>query len=142
MFNLAAHHSDTAVLLVREALGTFFAISGYHKCFYAPTRNKITGLFNRLGVAWARWPVTLGEFFGGLALIGGFLTAPASVGLLVIMFGAFKLDTWALIKAKQPCDPCDWVAKTICTPEGLLIVGLLAVIAGGLNPYSIDALLF
>ena len=134
---LSFHAPDAALFFVREVLGAFFLISGFNKVFYPPLHQKISGFFNRLGVGWAVWPVTLGEMFGGAALVLGFLVPAAVIGLLIIMAGAIKLDTWAAIKAKQPRNFFDFISKAICTSESLLVVGLLAmwaIAASGVVP--------
>lgn len=126
----------------RLALGTFFAISGAHKVFDPDVREKMTGLFTRLGVAWARPAVSLGELAGGAGLITGTLTQIAAGGLMVILAGAIYLDVWAAdIAGKHPRDTADWVAKTLYCPEVLMFWLLASVILLGPGPLSIDSFL-
>jgi putative oxidoreductase len=76
-----------ASLFLRIGLGTVFAFHGYPKVF---------GEGAALGTAWAGdgYPaiiqvlVSWGEFVGGLAILAGFLTPLAALGIIIIMAGA------------------------------------------------------
>ena len=77
---------DMALLLVRVIVGFIFAMHGAQKLFGAfggPGIIKMGEMMGPLG-----YLVTIGEFFGGLGLIFGFLTRFSAASLIVIMIGA------------------------------------------------------
>lgn len=77
---------DTGLFLIRLGLGIVFVIAGLGKIMdvgaFAPA------VWNSMVLAWL---VSLGEFFGGLSLITGFLMRYATWGLTLIMLGALVL---------------------------------------------------
>lgn len=77
---------EYAPLFLRIGLGVVFLYHGYGKVFGAETD---------LGSAWnPRLPTVLqimvswGEFIGGIAILLGFLTDFAALGIIIIMIGA------------------------------------------------------
>lgn len=117
-----------ALLILTFIPGLFFAVSGFRKLFFRHVREKVFGLFDKLGVAApVRWMIVGGEFFGGLGLMTGILSQWAALGLLLIMFGAYFLDTLPGIKKAAPDGYSGWCSKLICNPEALLIVCLMAI---------------
>jgi putative oxidoreductase len=77
---------DISLLVVRVIVGIIFVAHGSQKLF---------GAFDGLGLAKTvemmgplGYPVTIGEFFGGLGLIAGFLCRFSAASLIVIMAGA------------------------------------------------------
>jgi putative oxidoreductase len=75
-----------AGLFLRIGLGVVFIFHGY---------GKIFGEGAALGSAWnPQMPVIMnilvswGEFIGGIAILTGFLTSLASLGIIIIMVGA------------------------------------------------------
>lgn len=132
---------DAGLAVLHVATGLFFTISGARKTFNPVVHKKVTGLFVDRGVPFAEWPVPLGEFFGGLGLLFGVLTQSAALGLILIMLGAFYLDTFKVVAAKNPTSKWDWVAKCLCTAEGQLIVVLTTLALTGAGAYSGDALI-
>jgi putative oxidoreductase len=77
---------DLSLLIVRVVVGVIFAMHGAQKLF---------GVFGGMGLAKTvemmgplGYPVTIGEFFGGLGLILGFLSRFSAASLIVIMGGA------------------------------------------------------
>lgn len=77
---------DFCLLLMRVAVGVIFAAHGSQKLFGAfggPGLAKMVEMMGPLG-----YLVTIGEFFGGLGLIVGFLCRFSSASLIVIMLGA------------------------------------------------------
>src|SRR4051794_37424498 len=80
---------DVALLVVRVIVGTIFAAHGAQKLFGAfggPGLSATVGMMGPLG-----YPVTIGEFFGGVGLIVGFLTRFSAASLIVIMLGAIGM---------------------------------------------------
>ncbi len=78
---------DVSLLLVRVIVGVIFA---------AHARKNSSGAFGGAGLAETvtqmgsplGYLVTIGEFFGGLGLVVGFLTRFSAASLIVIMIGA------------------------------------------------------
>lgn len=135
---------DIVSTMLRFSLGLFFFSSGLHKTFVKDVRNKVWALFDSLGVGhpFVKWPVPLGELFGGLGLFFGCLTAPASCGLMLILAGAICLDCWQVdVVAKHPRNPLDWIAKTVYMPEFLLMLCLAATLVLGPGRLSMDYLI-
>lgn len=80
---------DVSLLLVRVIVGTIFAAHGAQKLFGAfggPGLSNVVESMGTLG-----YPVTIGEFFGGLGLIVGFLCRFSAASLIVIMCGAIAI---------------------------------------------------
>jgi|SRR5688572_376098 len=92
-----ASHDRTAVdmslLVVRVVAGIIFAAHGAQKLFGAFGGPGLAGITaeppNGLGLL--GYPVAIGEFFGGLGLIFGFLTRFSAASLIVIMIGAIAM---------------------------------------------------
>lgn len=83
---------DYAVLSLRIALGIIFVYHGYQKLFGGLTGTS--QFFTSLGIPLASFfavVVALVEFFGGIALLIGFLTRWAAVLLGINMLVAFFL---------------------------------------------------
>lgn len=86
-------YSDSGLLLLRIGLGVMFIYHGYPKLAGGPEKWERVGLaMSFLGISF--FPVFWGfmaaisEFFGGLFLILGFLTRPASIFLMLTMIVA------------------------------------------------------
>jgi putative oxidoreductase len=80
---------EIALLIVRVIAGIIFAAHGAQKLFGAfdgPGLAQTVKMMGTLG-----YFVTIGEFFGGLGLIVGFLTRFSAASLLVIMLGAIAV---------------------------------------------------
>jgi uncharacterized membrane protein YphA (DoxX/SURF4 family) len=135
---------NAALTLNRIALGTFFAISGYHKLFNASRHATLTRTLQDDGVHAVpimRWLLPSAEFSGGLALIVGFLSVLAAAGLFMISAGALALDAIKRIRSWQPLDRADWLGDLLYVPESLYCIGLTVVILGGPGPWSLDAII-
>jgi len=133
---------NVALTLNRVALGTFFAISGYHKLFNASRHATLTRTLQDDGVHAVpimRWLLPSAEFAGGCALIIGLLSVLAAFGLFVICAGAFALDAVKRIRAWQPIDRADWLGDLLYVPEALYCIGLTVVMLAGPGPWSLDA---
>lgn len=137
-----AHAPYLALTLNRVALGVFFAISGYHKLFNASRHAALTRTLQDDGVhglPLMQWLLPSAEFSGGWALILGFLTVLAALGLFVICAGAIAFDAVKRVRAWQPIDRADWIGDLLYIPEALYCIGLTVVILGGPGPWSLDA---
>jgi len=135
---------DSALLLDRLALGTFFAISGFHKLWNPVRRASLAETFKADGCYTPAnmYAIPGGEFMGGLALLLGFMTPIAAAGLVIICAGACFFDGLKRIKAWAPLDRFDWVDDVLYLPEALYILLLAILIMGGPGRYSLDAYLW
>src|SRR5262245_20000671 len=80
---------DGSLLIVRVVAGTIFAAHGAQKLlgvFGGPGLAAVVEMMGPLG-----YLVTIGEFFGGLGLIVGFLCRFSAASLIVIMLGAIAM---------------------------------------------------
>jgi uncharacterized membrane protein YphA (DoxX/SURF4 family) len=159
---------NAALAVLHIATGVFFTTTGTRKCFMPDVRAKVCGMFDRYGVPKpAQFAVIVGELLGGLGLLFGCLTHAAAAGLLIILAGAYKLDTWPAVKTKQEWKtvtryypsstfylpgyyakhvvPASWsqlLSNALCTPEAQLFVILAAIALAGAGSFSIDALIW
>jgi putative oxidoreductase len=139
-----AQAPDAALTLNRIALGVFFVISGYHKLFNASRHAALTRTLQDDGVhdvPIMRWLLPSAEFGGGWALIIGFLSVLAALGLFVICAEACILDAVKRIRAWQPIDRADWLGDLLYIPETLYCIGLTVVMLGGPGKWSLDAII-
>jgi uncharacterized membrane protein YphA (DoxX/SURF4 family) len=142
LITLGANAPEAALTLNRVAIGTFFAISGYHKLFNASRHAVLVGTLKDSGVPAVRimqWLVPGVEFSAGCALIIGLLSALAAFGLFVITFTAIALDGVKRIHAWMPINRADWVGDVLYLPETLYCVALAVVMLAGPGPWSLDA---
>ncbi len=79
---------DIALLLVRIIVGVIFAAHGSQKLFGAFGGGGLAKTVEMMGGGVIPYLVTIGEFFGGLGLIFGFLSRFSAASLIVIMVGA------------------------------------------------------
>jgi len=115
-----------AGVLLRLGLGIIFTYHGLGKVFSAETS---------MGTAWnPGMPVVLqtlvawGEFLGGLAILGGFLTELAALGIIIIMLGAIIAVHW-----KNGFSMMNGGFEY----NYLIIMACLALIAAGAGPLSV-----
>lgn len=81
---------DLSLLIVRVVAGAIFAIHGSQKMFGAFDGPGLEGIVKFLGPI--GYAVAVGEFFGGLGLIVGFLSRFSAASLIVIMIGAIAMQ--------------------------------------------------
>jgi putative oxidoreductase len=77
---------DWALLIARVVVGIIFTAHGVQKLFGAfggPGLSAVVQMMGPLG-----YLVTIGEFFGGLGLIFGFLSRFSAASITLIMLGA------------------------------------------------------
>src|SRR5438128_11468218 len=84
---------DFALLVVRVIVGIIFVAHGAQKLFGVFGGPGLEAMVQPPpnGMGLLGYPVTIGEFFGGLGLIVGFLTRFSAASLIVIMLGAIGL---------------------------------------------------
>lgn len=80
---------DISLLALRVVVGIIFAVHGAQKLFGAFGGQGLEPIVKMMGPI--GYPVTIGEFFGGLGLIVGFLSRFSAASLIVIMFGAIAM---------------------------------------------------
>jgi len=80
---------DVALLVARVVVGVIFAAHGSQKMFGAFGGPGLQGIVQMMGPI--GYLVAIGEFFGGLGLVFGFLTRFSAASLIVIMGGAIQM---------------------------------------------------
>jgi putative oxidoreductase len=80
---------DVALLVGRVVVGIIFAAHGSQKLFGAFGGPGLAVVVQGMGPI--GYLVTIGEFFGGLGLIVGFLSRFSAAALIVIMIGAIVM---------------------------------------------------
>jgi putative oxidoreductase len=80
---------DGSLLLMRVIVGVIFAAHGAQKMFGAFEGKGLEATVEMMGPI--GYLVAIGEFFGGLGLVVGFLTRFSAASLIVIMIGAIAL---------------------------------------------------
>jgi putative oxidoreductase len=128
-----------AILLVRVALGLFFAISGANKLFVAGSTQTM-----RRALVEAKVPfpdlmtyfVSGVEFVGGSLLTVGLLSSPACVALLVDMLVATA--TSKLSALPKGVSPLNWLDDFLYLPEVLYVLFFIWLICSGPGKFSVD----
>src|SRR6266550_3223805 len=84
---------DVALLVVRVVVGIICAAHGAQKLFGVFGGPGLAAMVQPPpnGMGLLGYPVTIGEFFGGLGLIVGFLCRFSAASLILIMLGAIAL---------------------------------------------------
>jgi putative oxidoreductase len=84
---------DVSLLLVRVFAGVIFSAHGAQKLFGAFGGPGLKAMVAEPpdGLGLLGYPVSVGEFFGGLGLIVGFLSRFSAASLIVIMIGAIAM---------------------------------------------------
>jgi putative oxidoreductase len=89
---------DVSLLLLRVVVGVIFAVHGAQKLFGVWDGPGLSAMMEPPGPPPAPgmgpvlgFLVTIGEFFGGVGLIVGFLTRFSAASLIVIMIGAIAM---------------------------------------------------
>lgn len=82
---------ELSLLVVRVIVGVIFAIHGAQLMFGAFGGPGLTKTVEMLGLGPVGYLVCIGQFFGGLGLIFGFLSRFSAASLIVIMVGAIAM---------------------------------------------------
>ena len=80
---------DISLLVMRVIVGVIFVAHGSQKLLGVFGGPGLAGVVEMMGPV--GYLVTIGEFFGGLGLIFGFLSRFSAASLIVIMIGAIVL---------------------------------------------------
>lgn len=129
---------DVSLLIVRVIVGVIFAAHGSQKllgAFGGPGLSKVVEMMGPIG-----YLVTIGEFFGGLGLIVGFLCRFSAASLIVIMIGAI-----GMVHGKNGFFLGHGPDSTLATAGyeyNLALIGLLApILLAGPGQFSIGRFL-
>ena len=128
-----------AILLVRVALGLFFAISGANKLFVA-SRTKLA--YETLVKAKVPFPHEMTYFVSGVEFVGGSLVAvgllssPACAALLIDMIVAILTNT--LSTMPEGLSPLNWLDDFLYLPEVLYVLFFIWLICSGSGKFSVD----
>ncbi|HWB00191.1 MAG TPA: DoxX family protein [Pirellulales bacterium] len=129
---------DVALLVVRVVVGVIFMAHGAQKLFGAfggPGLAAVVGMMGPIG-----YPVAIGEFFGGLGLVVGFLTRFSAASLILIMLGAIGMvhGKNGFFLGHAP----DSTMATAGFEYNLALIGLLApILIAGAGKFAIGRLL-
>jgi putative oxidoreductase len=130
-----------AILLVRTALGLFFAISGGNKLFVA---SRTQAMYETLVAARVPLPrlmtylVSAVEFAGGGLLIVGLLSSLVSAALLADMVVAILTTSLSAMPKGLP--PLNWLDDFLYLPEVLYALFFVWLICSGPGKFSVDHL--
>ncbi len=117
------------LLALRVAIGATFIVhgKGKFKLWKAGSTAPMLGMMRFLAVA---------ETLGGIAVLFGFLTQLAALGLGIIMLGAlrYKIFVWKL--------PFADTTKNGWELDLLILAACVALFLMGAGPFSIDSLWF
>jgi putative oxidoreductase len=115
---------DVALLVVRLIVGIIFTAHGAQKLLGAFGGPGLAAVVEKMGPL--GYPVTIGEFFGGLGLIVGFLCRFSAASLIVIMIGAIGMvhGQHGFFLSRGPTD----TLATAGFEDNLALIGLLAPI--------------
>lgn len=125
---------DTALAIVRVIVGAIFIAHGAQKLFGFGFGGTI-GFFTQIGAPLPTITaplIAILEFFGGIALVLGFLSRFVAIGLVLDMLGAI-----ALVHIKAGF----FAPKGVEFPLSLVALAAAIAIAGP-GAFSIDARLF
>ena len=128
-----------AILLVRVALGLFFAVSGGNKLFVA---SRTQAMYETLVGAKIPLPrlmtyfVSSVEFVGGCLLAVGLLSNLACFALVVNMVVAIL--TTELSAMPRGLSPLNWLDNFLYLPEVLYVLFFVWLICSGPGKFSVD----
>jgi putative oxidoreductase len=128
-----------AILLVRVSIGLFFAISGANKLFSADGTKPVYETLVKAKVPFPRqtaYFVSAVEFVGGSVVTVGFLSSPASFGLLIDMIVATA--TTAVSTLPKGLSPLSWLDDFLYLPEVLYVLFFIWLICSGPGRFSVD----
>jgi putative oxidoreductase len=117
---------EVALLIARILVGIVFMAHGAQKLFGAfggPGLSAFVQMMGPLG-----YLVAIGEFFGGLGIILGFLSRFSAASIIVIMLGAIamvhgKLGFFMNWTGKQPGEGFEYHLLAIAVLATILIAG-------------------
>ena len=136
-----ANSESWAILLVRVALGLFFAISGGNKLFVASRTKAMYETLVAVRVPFPRpmtYCVAAVEVVCGCLLAVGLLSSLACLTLLVDMLVAIL--TTNLAGLPKGLSPLNWLDDFLYLPEVLYVLFFVWLICSGPGKFSLDYL--
>jgi putative oxidoreductase len=128
-----------AILLVRVAIGLFFAISGANKLFVAGGTKPVYDTLVKAKVPFPRqtaYFVAGVEFVCGSMVAVGFLSSPASAALMIDMIVATLTSSLATLP--KGLSPLSWLDDLLYLPEVLYVLFFIWLICSGPGKFSVD----
>ena len=128
-----------AILLVRVAIGLFFAISGANKLFLAGGTKPVYETLVKAKVPFPRqtaYFVSGVEFACGSLVAVGLLSTPAGAALLIDMIVATL--TSAISTLPKGLSPLNWLDDFLYLPEVLYVLFFIWLICSGPGRFSVD----
>jgi putative oxidoreductase len=128
-----------AILLVRVAIGLFFAISGANKLFVAGGTKPVYDTLVKAKVPFPRqtaYFVAGVEFVCGSMVAVGFLSSPACVALMIDMIVATLTSSLATLP--KGLSPLSWLDDLLYLPEVLYVLFFIWLICSGPGKFSVD----
>ena len=128
-----------AILLVRVAIGLFFAISGGNKLFVAGGTKPVYETLVKAKVPFPRqtaYFVASVELVGGSLVTVGFLSSPACTALMIDMIVATL--TSSLSTLPKGLSPLSWLDDLLYLPEVLYVLFFIWLICSGPGKFSVD----
>ena len=128
-----------AILLVRLAIGLFFAISGANKLFVTGGTKPV---YETLVKAKVPFPRQTAYFVAGVELVCGSLVAlgcfssPACVALMIDMIVATLTE--AISTLPKGLSPLRWLDDLLYLPEVLYVLFFIWLICSGPGKFSVD----
>src|SRR5580704_8090794 len=128
-----------AILLVRVAIGVFFAISGATKLFVAGGTKPVYDTLVKAKVPFPKltaYFVSTVEFVCGSLLALGFLSSPACVALGIDMTVATLTSSLATIP--KGLSALNWLDDVLYLPEVLYVLIFVWLFCSGPGRFSVD----
>jgi putative oxidoreductase len=128
-----------AILLVRVAIGLFFAISGANKLFVPGGTKPVYDTLVKAKVPFPRqtaYFVASVEFVGGSLVTVGLLSSLACMALLIDMIVATL--TSAVSTLPKGLSPLSWLDDLLYLPEVLYVLFFTWLICSGPGKFSVD----
>jgi putative oxidoreductase len=134
-----ANLEQYAILLVRVAIGLFFAISGANKLFVAGGTKPVYETLVKAKVPFPKvtaYFVSGVEFVCGSLVAVGFLSTLGCVALLIDMIVAVLTN--ALSTLPKGLSPFNWLDDLLYLPEVLYVLIFTWLICSGPGKFSVD----
>jgi putative oxidoreductase len=134
-----ANLEQYAILLVRVAIGLFFAISGANKLFVAGGTRPVYETLVKAKVPFPEltaYFVSGVEFVCGSLVVVGFLSTLGCVALLIDMIVAVLTN--ALSTLPKGLSPLNWLDDLLYLPEVLYVLIFTWLICSGPGKFSVD----
>jgi putative oxidoreductase len=128
-----------AILLVRVAIGLFFAISGANKLFVAGGTKPVYDTLVKAKVPFPRqtaYFVAGVEFVCGSLVAVGLLSSPSSAALMIDMIVATV--TSAVSTLPKGLSLISWLDDLLYLPEVLYVLFFIWLICSGPGKFSVD----